>query len=43
MLTGQAAGTAAAISVQDKCVPEKVSMPKLQEKLVKQGIEIPGR
>jgi len=41
MLTGQAAGTAAALSIRDNCVPEKVNIRKLQDHLVKQGIEIP--
>jgi hypothetical protein len=41
MLTGQAAGTAAALSIHDNCVPEKVNIRKLQDHLVKQGIEIP--
>jgi hypothetical protein len=41
MLTGQAAGTAAAISIRDKCIPEKVNIQKLQESLVCQGIELP--
>jgi len=41
MLTGQAAGTAAALSVQDNCAPEKVNIRKLQDHLVKQKIEIP--
>jgi hypothetical protein len=41
MLTGQAAGTAAVLSVRDNCVPEKLNIRKLQEDLVKQGIEIP--
>jgi hypothetical protein len=41
MLTGQAAGTAASLSIQDKCIPEKVNIPKLQDNLAKQGIEIP--
>jgi hypothetical protein len=42
MLTGQAAGTAACLSIQDNCVPEKVNILKLQDSLAKQGIEIPG-
>jgi hypothetical protein len=42
MLTGQAAGTAAALSVRDNCAPEKVNIRKLQDCLVKQGIEIPS-
>jgi len=41
MLTGQAAGTAAALSIRDNCVPEKVNIRKLQDHLVKQEIEIP--
>jgi hypothetical protein len=41
MLTGQAAGTAAVLSIRDNCVPEKLNIRKLQEHLVKQGIEIP--
>ena len=41
MLTGQAAGTAAALSIRDNCVPEKINIRKLQDNLVKQGIEIP--
>jgi len=41
MLTGQAAGTAAALSVRDNCAPEKVNVAKLQDLLMKQGIEIP--
>ena len=41
MLTGQAAGTAAALSIQDKCVPEKINIRKLQDNLKKQGIDIP--
>jgi hypothetical protein len=41
MLTGQAAGTAAVLSIRDNCVPEKLNIRKLQEQLVKQGIEIP--
>jgi hypothetical protein len=41
MLTGQAAGTAASLSIRDNCVPEKVNIRKLQDHLVKQGIEIP--
>jgi len=41
MLTGQAAGTAAALSIRDNCVPEKVNIRKLQDHLAKQGIEIP--
>jgi hypothetical protein len=41
MLTGQAAGTAAALSIRDNCVPEKINIRKLQEHLAKQGIEIP--
>jgi len=42
MLTGQAAGTAAALSIHDNCAPEKLNIRKLQEELVKQGIEIPS-
>jgi hypothetical protein len=41
MLTGQAAGTAAALSIQDNCIPEKINIRKLQERLVQQGITIP--
>jgi hypothetical protein len=41
MLTGQAAGTAAALSIQDKCVPEKINIRKLQDNLKKQGIDVP--
>ena len=41
MLTGQAAGTAAALSVQYNCIPEKVNIRKLQDHLITQGIEIP--
>jgi hypothetical protein len=41
MLTGQAAGTAATLSIRDSCVPEKLNIRKLQEHLAKQGIEIP--
>jgi hypothetical protein len=40
MLTGQAAGTAAVIAIQDKVIPEKVNIRKLQDKLVRQGIQI---
>lgn len=40
MLTGQAAGTAAMISIRDKCTPENVNIKKLQDDLVKQGVEI---
>jgi hypothetical protein len=42
MLTGQAAGTAASLSVQDKCTPEQVNVRKLQDYLKKQGIQLPG-
>lgn len=41
MLTGQAAGTAASLSIQDKCVPGSVNIKKLQDNLVKQEIQIP--
>jgi hypothetical protein len=41
MLTGQAAGTAAALSVKDNCTPEKINIRRLQDHLVKQGISIP--
>jgi hypothetical protein len=41
MLTGQAAGTAAALSIRDNCAPEKVNIRKLQDHLVKQGVELP--
>jgi hypothetical protein len=40
MLTGQAAGTAAVIAIQDKVVPEKVNIKKLRDNLVKQGIQV---
>jgi hypothetical protein len=41
MLTGQAAGTAASLSIQDKCIPEQVNMRKLQDYLKKQGVQLP--
>jgi ribulose 1,5-bisphosphate synthetase/thiazole synthase len=37
LLTGHAAGAAAALAVQDKCRPREVDIPKLQKLLVKQG------
>lgn len=37
-VTGQAAGVAAALSVQDKCKPRAVSVGKLQNVLRKQGV-----
>jgi hypothetical protein len=40
MLTGQAAGTAAVIAVRDKVTPENVNIQKLQDSLIKQGIQI---
>jgi hypothetical protein len=40
MLTGQAAGTAAVIAIQDKVIPERINIRKLQDKLVQQGIQI---
>lgn len=41
MITGQAAGTAASLSIHDGCTPEKVNIRKLQDSLVAQGIELP--
>lgn len=38
MLTGQAAGTAAAMAADSSLTPEKVDIVKLRENLVKQGI-----
>ena len=38
MLTGQAAGTAAAICMKEKCTPAKVKIGRLQQKLAEQGI-----
>jgi hypothetical protein len=40
MLTGQAAGTAAGISVETKVAPEKVDIKKVQASLKNQGIEL---
>jgi hypothetical protein len=40
MLTGQAAGTAAAMSAKDGLLPEKVNISDLQSALKKQGIQI---
>ncbi len=37
LLTGHAAGAAAALSVQDKCRPREIDIVKLQRLLVKQG------
>jgi ribulose 1,5-bisphosphate synthetase/thiazole synthase len=37
-VTGQAAGAAAALSVQDKCKPRQVNVAKLQTVLRKQGV-----
>ena len=37
LITGHAAGAAAALAVQDKCRPRDVAIPKLQKVLVKQG------
>jgi len=37
LLTGHAAGAAAALSVQDKCRPRDVDLPKLQKLLGGQG------
>lgn len=40
MLTGQAAGTGASLSVQDKVTPEKVDIGKVREALKKQGVRL---
>ena len=37
LTTGHAAGTAAALSVQNKCRPRDLAMDKLQKKLLEQG------
>jgi ribulose 1,5-bisphosphate synthetase/thiazole synthase len=37
LLTGHAAGAAAALSLQDKCRPRDVDLPRLQKLLVSQG------
>jgi hypothetical protein len=37
LLTGHAAGAAAALAVQDKCRPRDVDVPKLQALLLNQG------
>lgn len=39
---GQAAGTAAAMAIQQNITPRKVDYKKLQQKLVKQGAVLPG-
>ena len=38
MVTGQAAGVAAAIAAQDRCVPRQVSMAKLRKALMAQDV-----
>ena len=40
MVTGQGAGVAAALSIQDGCTPRDVSIAKLQAELVGQGVRI---
>jgi hypothetical protein len=39
---GQAAGTAAAIAIQQNVSPRKINYHTLQQKLVKQGVVLPG-
>ncbi len=43
MMTGQAAGTAAALAIETGLKPEKVDIVELQRRLRKQGIELPNR
>lgn len=43
MMTGQAAGTAAALAIETGLKPEKVDIAELQRRLRKQGIELPNR
>jgi hypothetical protein len=40
MLTGQAAGTGAAISVRDRVAPEKADIGKIQASLRNQGVRL---
>lgn len=42
-ITGQAAGVAAALCVQDKCTTREIQTQKLQKKLVEMGAFIPNR
>jgi hypothetical protein len=38
MIVGQAAGTAAAVSAREGCAPRAVSVPLVQEEMVRQGL-----
>jgi len=40
MAVGQAAGVAAALCIEDKVLPKKIDVRKLQERLIEQGCEI---
>lgn len=37
---GEAAGNAAAIAVEDKCIPEKIDVAKLRKRLKENGATI---
>ena len=41
MMTGQAAGTAAALAVRDGLSPEKIKIRELQNLLINQKIKLP--
>jgi len=41
MLTGQAAGTAAALACENNVIPKEINVRELQESLIKQGIKLP--